>query len=345
MRPVTEIKETERHDKTPPVSIIVCAKNEAENLEAYLPILFAQDYPEFQIVVVDDCSTDDTSEILARYKREKENFYTTAIPADKKFYHGKKLAVSIGVKAAKYEHLVFTDADCYPTSSQWLKEVMQGFTEGKDIVIGHGRFQTKPGFVNLFVRFETFWNAVQYFGFALAGKPFMAVGRNLAYKKSLFVNGDVFRKHLTLASGDDDLFINSCATKTNTSVVYAFDSQTESIPPITLSDWTFRKARHLTTAPYYPWRIKWWLVAEPISRQLFWFLTLGSLFFHIFVWYALSLFFLRMILQYVILAKAAKKMGEGNLYLGAFLFDFLVPMIVAYVWIVNIFRGKKTKWK
>jgi len=328
-----------------PVSVIICAHNEADNLKQYLPSVLNQNYPNFQVVVVNDCSSDDSEMVLAQLKTSHKNLYYTTIPTDKKFIHGKKLAITLGVKAAQHEHLLFTDADCEPTSDKWLQMMANQFNDEKEIVIGHGRYHRKQSLINLFTRYETFWNAVQYFGFALGKNPFMAVGRNMAYKKSLFAKSEIFRRHLMLASGDDDLLINACATRNNTAVVLHPEGQTASAAPDSFGDWFNRKSRHLTTSPHYSTRIKFWLITEPITRQLFWLLTLCSLFFHTFALYSIAIFASRMILQYIILAKAARRMGEGKLYLFTFLLELIMPILLGTVWIVNIFSPNKTKWK
>ncbi|MBR8536001.1 glycosyltransferase [Carboxylicivirga sediminis] len=332
-------------NKQRPLSVIICAKNEASNLKNFIPKICNQNYPNFEVIVVNDCSTDDSEMVLAQLKTEFSNLYYTSIPLSKQHYQGKKLALTIGIKAANNEHLVFTDADCYPTSDQWLKEVSSQFTDEKQIVIGHGRFEKQKSFFNLFLRYETFFNAVQYMGFALRGKPFMAVGRNMAYTKSLFEQSDVFKPYLNMASGDDDLFIRRCANKHNTTIQLNYDSQTVSLAPQSFSEWRTRKSRHLTTAPAYRFGIKCWLIMEPLTRQIMWLLTLCSLFFHIFVPLTIALFALRMLTLHIVLAKAANKMGENKLFWATSIFDFITPWLVGSVWVINIFSAKKKKWK
>lgn len=333
----------EHKPDTPPVSVIICAQNEAANLSAHLPRILNQDYPNYEIIVVNDASSDDTEMVLAGFKEKHPNLYYTSIPSHKQFYQGKKLALNIGIKAAKNEHLVLTDADCYPESDQWLKQMTAAFDDTKEIVIGYGRFEKKKSLFNLFLRYETFFNTLQYMGFALRKKPFMAVGRNLAYKKSLFLRSNVFRNYLSIASGDDDLFIKACANKSNTAVIMNHDSQTSSIAPRNFKEWITRKSRHLTTSKHYNFQIKWWLIAEPLTRQLFWALVICSLFFHIFVAISLSLFVSRIVSQQIILAKASKEMNEGNLAWSNLLFDAIIPIIMGRVWFQNIFSAKK--WK
>jgi len=338
-------KPTVASDASKPLSVIICAKNEAENLEKFLPKVCTQDYPNYEIIVVNDGSSDDTDMVLTRLKTKHPNLYCTSIPTSKRFHPGKKLALTIGIKAANHEHLIFTDADCSPTSDQWLKEISSQFTSEKQIVIGHGRFAKKKSLFNLFLRYETFWNTVQYMGFTLRGLPFMAVGRNMAYTKSLFLEKDVFKPYLNIASGDDDLFMRACANKHNTTIQLNYNSQTESIPPRNLSEWFSRKSRHLTTAPKYKFSVKFWLISEALTRQIFWLLTLCSLFFPTFVHLTIALFFVRLVVIHVVLAMAAKKMGEQKLYLATLLFDLITPVLVGCVWIINFFSAKKKKWK
>lgn len=329
----------------PELSVIICAKNESINLQKHLPAVIGQDYPKFEVVVVNDASSDDSDFVLAKFKQEHENFYYTTIPDNKRFYQGKKLALTLGVKAAKYEHLVLTDADCYPESDQWLKEIAVRFNNNKEIVIGHGRYEKKKSLFNLFLRYETFFNATQYMGFALRNKPFMAVGRNLAYTKSLFLKSDVFKRYLNTASGDDDLFIKEKATPKNTTIVVSRESQTTSVAPKNYSEWLSRKGRHLTTSKYYSPKIKWWLGLETLTRQLFWILGIYLLFFPIFAVVSCGLILSRMVIQNIVLAKASKALGEGKLYLSSVLFDAFIPLILGSLWLQNMFSAKKKKWK
>ncbi|MCG8582238.1 MAG: glycosyltransferase [Bacteroidales bacterium] len=335
----------EQKDIQKPVSVIICAKNEAENLKTFLPSVCQQKHQQFEVIVVNDCSTDDTEMVLAQLKTEFNNLYYTSIPLSKQHYQGKKLALTIGIKAANYEHLIFTDADCRPASKDWLTEISNQFNDEKQIVVGHGRYEKKKGFFNLFLRYETFFNTVQYMGFALRKKPFMAVGRNMAYTKSLFEKSDVFKHYLNIASGDDDLFMRRCATKQNTTIHTCYNSQTISVAPKNFNEWITRKSRHLTTAPLYKFGIKTWLITEAMTRQIFWILTLCSLFFPTFVPIAAGLFISRLLVLHIVLAKAANKMGENKLYWATILFDFITPVVIACVWFNNFISAKKKKWK
>ena len=201
-----------------PVSVIICARNEADNLDNYLPVILSQDYPDYEVIVVNDCSTDNSDIILKKYLEQYPQLRISTIKEDKKFSHGKKLAVTIGIKAAKYDRLLFTDGDCKPESNQWLSLMAANFSADTSIVLGYGGYFPQPGLLNKYIRYDTLMIALQYFSFALCKIPYMGVGRNLAYKRSLFYAGKGFSTHFHLASGDDDLFVNENATKTNTAI-------------------------------------------------------------------------------------------------------------------------------
>lgn len=330
----------------PPVTVIVCAKNESANLQKYLPKILEQDYPNFEVVVVNDSSTDDSDMVLAHLKIQYPNLYYTTIPVDRRFSHSKKLAVSIGIKAAKNEHLLLTDADCIPASDQWIRLMMGGFVEkGKELVIGYSPYIRQKGMLNRLVRYETFWNGVQYLGFALMGKAYMGVGRNMAYTKALFERNHGFSRHVYLVSGDDDLFVNDAATPVNTAVVVAPESQTLSDSVTHLGDWIIQKSRHLTTAPLYRWRFKFLLSVEPFSRQVVWLVALYSIIFNTFAAVGIGLLLLKLLIQLIVLASAAKKLGERKIYFASLLFDFYIPFILGYIYVRNIFRPKQVKWK
>ncbi|RMG77282.1 MAG: glycosyltransferase [Bacteroidetes bacterium] len=234
-----------------PVSVIIAAKNEEENLCENLPLILNQNYPEFEVVVVNDCSWDGTQEVLEAFQEKYDHLNVTQLKETELFSGGKKYAVALGVKAARYDYLLFTDADCKPSSKHWITEMMKGFNKNKKIVLGYGKYEKMPGFLNKLIRYDAFSIAQQYLSMALAKIPYMGVGRNMAYHKSLFFQSQGFKKHIHLPSGDDDLFINEVATAEITSVVVNPRSFTVSAPKKTFKEWAWQKKRHLTTAKHY----------------------------------------------------------------------------------------------
>ncbi len=329
---------------TLPLSIIICARNEAENLKKNLPFIFEQKYPEFEVIVVNDCSTDNTDEVLGNYLSTYKNLRTTTIPPDKKFYQGKKLALTVGIKAASNENLIFTDADCKPVSEFWLEKMGAGFKE-KDIILGYGGYFYKKSFLNNFIRFESVFIALNYLGFALAKKPYMGVGRNLAYKKSLFFKNKGFASNYGILSGDDDLFINEVATSTNTTINLDPESFTRTGPRDTWNGYFIQKLRHLTTFNSYKPKHIFLLGLEPISRAWFYTLLIMLICLHTYWKLAVLLAFIRWLIQLIVFIKAGHKLKEKNLWLTFYIFDIYSLFFNFVVYLTLSLRRKKIRWK
>ena len=230
-----------------PVSVIVCARDEAENIARNLPGILVQQYKTtHEIIVVNDNSTDETKYLLDELKKTFKNLNPVPLMQEAKMIPGKKFPLSIGIKSAKYEVVLLTDADCVPASENWIYKMQDGFYGGKQIVLGYGAYHKHPGMLNKLIRFETFHSALQYLSFALAGMPYMGVGRNLSYKKELFFNNKGFSSINHIPGGDDDLFINKVATKDNTAIVIDKEAHTLSEPEKTWSKWQRQKFSHHT---------------------------------------------------------------------------------------------------
>lgn len=329
----------------PALSVIICAKNESVNLKAYLSKILDQDYPnQFEVIVVNDASEDNTELVLSQFKEKYKHLYYTTIPYDKKFRHGKKLAMTIGIKAAKNNHLVFTDADCMPASNNWLKLMSEGFSGGKEIVLGYGPYEEKKGFLNFWIRFDAFYIASLYFSFALRKNTYMGVGRNMAYTKELFYKHEGFKKYQHILSGDDDLFIRDAASSSNVAIVTNPEAFTYSIPANSFKEWRRQKLRHLTTSPHYKKKIKALLGIEALSRQLFWGISMVSIFFSTFVLSICIFIFIKVVLQLLVLKRVSKQFGQKDLLWGTILLDFILPLATGILLLGRKRQAKNNKW-
>ena len=339
------VKPSKPSQKNIAVSVIICAKNEAENLKTFLPSILEQDYPEFEIVLINDSSKDETLDVIEHFSKLHSNIKIVDVKSIEAFWGNKKYALTLGIKAAKNDYLLFTDADCLPVSKHWIKEMSSHFNNKKSIVLGYGAYsKVKHSLLNKIIRFETLTTAVNYFSFAKFGLPYMGVGRNLTYTKKEFFDANGFINHIKVRSGDDDLFINQIATSENTAICFSKDSFTESIPKTTFKDWFKQKRRHVSTAKHYKTKHKVLLALLYISNFLFWLLAL-ILFTSLFNWeIILGLFLFRIIMQYVIIGLSSKKLGETNLMI---LLPFLeIFLIVAQLTIfINNLISKPNHWK
>ena len=331
-------------EKMIPVSVIICARNEARNLERNLPAFLTQNHPDYQVIVVNDCSTDNTDEVLMDMKVKYPHLYVTTIQKDRKFIHGKKLAVTVGIKAARNEHLLFSDADCYPVSDQWITRMSRHFSDETELILGVGKYETKRGLLNLIVRYETLFTAIQYLSFARIGKAYMGVGRNMGYLKQLFYRHKGFAGHLRVLSGDDDLFVNEATTPTNTQVELSPESFTISAAPETFGEWFRQKKRHLSTSRYYNTSSKFRLGLDYITRLLFYSSAIILLFDEHWKWIAAAAWILLSICRLVIIKLSMKRLNERDLLLPSLLLDPLIPIILVFIRIANIIRPREPKW-
>jgi cellulose synthase/poly-beta-1,6-N-acetylglucosamine synthase-like glycosyltransferase len=339
------------HDrkKTPinrllPISVVICAKNEEQNILDNLPYILQQDYPKFDVVVVDDDSSDDTYFHLKQLQQNHPTLQVIRLHKNVNFFKGKKFPLSIGIKSTKYAHLVLTDADCKPSSDKWLRHIAELFSDDTSIILGYGKYETYHSLLNMLIRFETMHTAMQYMSFALAGIPYMGVGRNLAYKKEIFYVNNGFSKHYNIPSGDDDLFVNSVATSKNTVVCVHHEAHTVSNPPQTWAEWFKQKTRHISTGKYYKIKHKLILGLYHVFNLLFWstFIVLCITSNNLYV--VLSLFFVKSMLYLFLMFKNVKVFKEDKLFGLSVFFELLLTIILGIIY-VNKFFSKSTKWK
>lgn len=329
---------------TPQVSVIICARNEEDNLVNFLPRVFDQDYPDFEVVVVNDCSYDNTGDILKEFANKYPHLKIVTIKEDEHYSHGKKVALMMGIKGASYEHLLLTDADCKPTSRDWIKNMMEHFVPETEIVLGYGAYEKHPGFLNKLIRFDTFTIALQYLSLALARKTYMGTGRNLAYKKSLFFKMKGFASHYHIESGDDDLFINEAATKRNCKIEVAVESHTLSKVKNSFSAWMRQKRRHITTFKHYNFGSKFRLTLLSGSQYLFFISFIIVLVLQFQPLMILLLFGLRIIIQLLIFSKSMKLLAEKDLVFLTPIIEIILLIMYPMVTLSNLFI-KKNKWK
>ena len=330
--------------ETAPVSVIISARNEEKNLMEHIPQIMDQNHPEFELIVVNDSSWDDTEAILKALTLQYPNMKVINLDEEKQNMQGKKFALTLGVKAATHENILLTDADCFPGSRNWVKEMADRLTGSTKIVLGFSPYKRQPGWLNRLIRFDTFMIGIQYIGIARAGSPYMGVGRNLAYTKELFFSVGGFKSHYSITSGDDDLFVNQVANKRNTAVVVHPDAQTVSEPKKNYKDWFNQKKRHLTTAPYYKASDKNTLMAWPMSFILMLLAFAGCIVLKSALLVVGCMLLVRYIVQISILHASSKKLGvQGDLvWLSPFL-EIHLHLVNAFLYITNLVR-KPQKW-
>jgi len=337
-------RQKEKSTRKEGVSVVICARNEYHHLKDTLPLILEQDYPEYEVLVVNHASDDDTHYLLNRLEEQYPHLKTIAIREDLNFFTGKKFPLSIGIKSAKYDIILLTDADCKPSSREWISRMQSAFSSKTEVVLGYGPYYHGKGLLNRLIRFDTAHIAIQYLSYALAGLPYMGVGRNLSYAKSLFYRNKGFISHYRIRSGDDDLFINRVANKKNTAIMVEPGSYTFSDPKQTFEKWVTQKKRHLSTSAHYKFLHKFLLGLYAFSLYLFYTLAVVLLLLNISIWAVLAVVFLRMATQYIVMAKCMKQLNEKDLVPFLPVFELILLLLNTGTMISNFFR-KPRRWK
>lgn len=311
-------------EQQPPVSVIICAKNESANLQQFLPKVLQQKYPTFEVLVVDDYSEDNTAAILQAFATTAPHL-TILTPRTGHFpdHPGKKAALQAGIRQARHDWLLLTDADCEPASPEWIAQVMAARTAETKIVLGYGPYRKRPGWLNRFIRFETSMTALTYLGFAQAGRPYMGVGRNLLYHKAL-LHGNPSALRPELISGDDDLLVNGLATPKNCEIALSSQGWTWSPAIDHWRAYLHQKRRHLSTGKQYGRGDQIRLGALAMSQAGLYALALAAFFLPAY-WRGgiLVAFLLRLMIAWWVFGKKTALLGVNDLKKWFPFLDFL----------------------
>lgn len=328
----------------PPVSIVICARNEADNLRQYLKVVMIQHYPKFEVIIVNDQSTDNTVDVVADYFKRNDNIRLFNIKQGEKPMPGKKFALKIGVEAAQYDIVVVTDADCKPASAHWLEHLVGAYLSDTDFVLGYSPFYRYKGLLNMLVRYENVMTATQYLSFAQAGMPYMGVGRNMSFRKKVFTGWKDNSAGSRKQSGDDDLFVNAQAKGSTTALSLHKDAFTFSEPKRTWGEWIRQKSRHISSATHYKFHHKALLFLFALSDFLFY-----TTFIALCILSAIPLFillsgFFVIACKHIVTVRINNKLEQRDLSGWLWLLDPLYVVYLFYIFMVSLFRPNH-EWK
>lgn len=331
-------------DQFPSVSVVICAKNDAYNLKTKLPTILEQEYPNFEVVVVNDDSLDDTSYVLRVLQEIYPNLNVITLKENINKFLGKKYPLSIGIRSAKNEIILLTESDTIPTSYNWISEMVKGFTKNKDIVIGYTKTESKNNFLNSLIQYESQTIAMNYLGHGLIKNPYMGLGRNLAFTKKMFFSVNGFIPLYNIQVGEHELFVNKFSTKKNTSVIISKDSINQSVPKERVEDWLLQKKKHYRIVSYFKLKDKIITSLIPSTTFLLYCLIVTSLVFG-FPWeYGIIALFLKYTLQIIIYYKSSRVLQSQQI---AFLAPIYEILFLPFNTIIKIsaLLTKKEKWK
>ena len=326
-------KKEKKETDTPPLSVILVAKDAASDLQKNLPAILEQDYPEFEVIVIYEQSADDNCEDVLKLLQEKyPHLHHSFIPDSARYISHKKLGITMGIKASHYDWLVFTEPNCRPESNQWLRKMARNFTSNTDIVLGYNNYEKMKGWFNRKITFDTLLNSMRQLGRAIGGHPYTGCGRNLAYRKSLYYNQKGFASHLNLQRGEDDLFVNRTANKKNTRIETSPESIIRITAPHFKKNWAEDKLSYNMTSHYFKGISRYVMGFETCSRLLFFLAIIACLVYGIWIqdWITVGiasfLWLIRFILLLIVFRKTSIALGERKFYSTLLLFDWMQPL-------------------
>jgi cellulose synthase/poly-beta-1,6-N-acetylglucosamine synthase-like glycosyltransferase len=337
-------KRIEKKSEAVPVSILVCAHDEESNLQELIPLLLAQDHPNFEVIIINDRSNDGTYDFLLKETKQNPRLRMVNVDHVPAHVNGKKFGITLGIRAASFEWILLTDADCRPSGTQWITSMSSRFEDQSQFVLGLSPYHKRPGFLNLFIRFESLLTSLQYFSFALLNNPYMGVGRNLAYRKSLFLEKKGFNQFLNVTGGDDDLFVNQHAKGSTTNVQFKPEAQMFSIPKSTWASFFHQKVRHLSVGKRYSLKHRILLGVFALTWIITWFTGVALLSLDITQWWigaALVTRIIMVMITFGIFAKQARLPFE--LWAVPFL-DFVYSIYYISTGLVALLT-KKIRWR
>jgi glycosyltransferase involved in cell wall biosynthesis len=327
----------------PSVSVIICARNEEDNLFKNLPLILDQEYPNFEVIVVNDQSQDGSMHIIKAYKESYPFIKYIELEKNKHRQFGKKLPLTVGINGASNELIIVTDADCVPNSNKWLQHLAKNYQDDKEIVLGYSPYLKTKGFLNKVIRFDTSIIAITYMSFAKTALAYMGVGRNMGYSKAKFLSVEGFKKHYHIASGDDDLFIKDAASRKNVAVELNPESFVYTTPEKTWEKWINQKQRHFTTSPEYKLINKLFLGILPFSMLILYVSFFILLFNTEWIYFVLAVFSIRLLFYWIINGWLLKKMQMNDLIWWFPLFEIVHNIIIPFIFYSNS-RTQRKKW-
>ncbi len=327
-----------------PVSVVLCGKEIHPGREEHLLRILAQDHPDFEVIIVNESPDEEQKLYLETLTQRYPRLKIVNIGENLNFFRGRKFPLSIGIKSAGHDIIVLTDIDCMPAGDHWLSKIQAAFRPGTEIVLGYSTLLPQKGMLNSWIRFDSMLRGIRYLSFALAGEPYMGIGENLAYRKSLFYKVHGFTSHYKLMTGDDDLFINKVAGKNNTAIETETAGQVLCTGWTTFGAWLLQRKQHIETQVYFKRRHKILLGLNYLSLLLFYLTFLFLLRYPAVLITVLIIFGIRLFSFMFIIKKSMRKLNEKNLLLLSPFYELFLMLVFAVLKVSVIF-ARTNKWK
>jgi biofilm PGA synthesis N-glycosyltransferase PgaC len=327
-----------------PVSVIVYTRNQASVLPAHLDTILEQDYPDFEVVLVNDCSWDETDDFLRDFAPQHARLKVVNVPEQDRFRTNKKFAISMGIKAAQYEHLLFNQVGAIPQSKKWIKEMQANFDTGAELLVGHTVLKPGKGLGRFFARYDLFISSLNALAFAKKGKAYLASGCNMAYLKSVFFRGKGFAAHMHIPFGEDQFFVNQHAHSKNTRVEIRPGAQVKTDDYEGFGQHVKFRLKQMRAIDSYNFLRKLMLGVQSASALLF-YVFLVLLFALGFDWrLLLAAYLLRLLVFFAVYFKVFKTLGYRDLKWWFPVLDFFYCLYLFVLSVMLVFNTN-SQWR
>jgi glycosyltransferase involved in cell wall biosynthesis len=340
---LTKPKRTRKNHAQNPVSVIVLVKNQAEDLQKLVPIILEQEYATFEIILINNASSDETIEIIEAFSEKHTTIKVVNVENNETFWASKKYALTLGIKASKYDNLLFTNPDCIPVSKDWISEMSENFTSKKAIILGYNKYKKENSLINIFIRFDNLMSAIKCFGFAKMGLPTTAFEGNLAYDKATFFQVKGFINHIKINLGVADLFLKDAANKTNTTFCLSENSFTQTDAPKSFSKWFSTKKEATSIKKKYKFKYRFLLNIFVLTKLVFY--ILATVLFTIYPYkITLAILLFYFFINYLVIGLSAKKLKEPQIIFFLPFLEIALLLFQISIFIANL-KSKPNHWK
>lgn len=326
-----------------PISVILYVKNSELYLEKNIDYFINQKYPKFEILLVNNASSDNTDIILEKLSEKHKSLRIINVENNESFWGNKKYTYTLAIKAAKYEHLIFSEIDCKPVSENWIHEINKSFSSKKTIILGYKRLLKTSSLFNLIIRFDNLLESIKSFSFTKINSPYSADSRNYAFTKKDFYRVNGFINHIKIKNGKEDLFVKDAKQKYNSAYTLSDESFVESSKSLSFKEWFLNKKNSNLLKRHYSFKNQFLLNAFSFSKVFLYFLTIILLLIH--DWKIILIIFSSYIIfQSVITFIINRKFKETSIFYLSPILDFLLVLFQISIFISNLI-SKPPNWR
>ncbi len=330
--------------KIHPMSLLITFRNEEANLKDNLPSLFENGNNAYEVVAVDNCSQDNSLDVLTSLKNEHPNLRISSL---RQFtFHSDKMAHNIALKAACHDWVTVIPPSINVTGKEWLREISSRLDTDNQVSVGYSNIAPKSSFFNLLFRCELFFQQLKSFGFIVNRLPFVISQENVVFNKQQYFNVGGFRGKINEPFAKLELVINSFIRKAPVSLILTKETAVYRKEDITWKDYVELLKKEEIVRKHLPPGIRFLLILYEWIFLLFAPIAVVLLVRIPEIWPVVTSMVICLIFCYLlIIKKLLLRLQEFKLFLPSFLIALILPYIKLMFRIRYIRYGRRKEWK